>query len=52
MVDSHHDHRLVMALYLVGLKVGGVKIKNASVYKVSFPQFPDIMKELVKGQEI
>lgn len=47
VVDSHHDHRLVMALYLVGLKVGGVKIKNASVYDVSFPKFPQIMEKLV-----
>ena len=40
-VKSHGDHRLVMALSLVGLKVGGVKIENASVYDVSFPNFPE-----------
>lgn len=45
-VKSHGDHRLVMALSLVGLKVGNVKIENASVYDVSFPNFPDGMKEL------
>jgi 3-phosphoshikimate 1-carboxyvinyltransferase len=45
-VKSHGDHRLVMALSLVGLKVGGVKIKNASVYDVSFPNFPETMKKL------
>lgn len=49
MVDSHNDHRLVMALYLIGLKVGKVKIENASVYDVSFPNFTHIMEKLVTG---
>lgn len=49
VVDSHNDHRLVMALYLIGLKVGGVKIKNASVYDVSFPNFIDVMDKIVVG---
>jgi 3-phosphoshikimate 1-carboxyvinyltransferase len=47
VVDSHNDHRLVMALYLIGLKVGKVRIKNAGVYDVSFPNFPQIMDKLV-----
>lgn len=46
IVNSHGDHRLVMALSLVGFKVGNVKIENASVYDVSFPNFPEGMKEL------
>ncbi len=46
VVTSHGDHRLVMALSLVGLKVGDLRIKNASVYDVSFPDFPGAMKEL------
>lgn len=46
VVKSHGDHRLVMALSLVGLKVGGVKIEDASVYNVSFPDFPEAMKKL------
>ncbi len=46
LVDSHNDHRLVMALYLIGLKMGKVRIKNASVYDVSFPNFPQIMDKL------
>lgn len=52
IVKSHGDHRLVMALSLVGLKVGGVKIENASVYDVSFPDFPQAMKELGCKMEI
>lgn len=46
VVDSHNDHRMVMALYLIGLKVGGVKIQNASVYDVSFPNFIEVMERL------
>ncbi|MEW6011726.1 MAG: 3-phosphoshikimate 1-carboxyvinyltransferase [Methanobacterium sp.] len=45
IVQSHGDHRLVMALSLVGLKVG-VKIQNAGVYDVSFPNFPEVMNSL------
>ncbi|WP_424355677.1 3-phosphoshikimate 1-carboxyvinyltransferase [Methanobacterium sp. MBAC-LM] len=46
IVKSHGDHRLVMALSLVGLKTGGLTIENASVYDVSFPNFPEAMKRL------
>ncbi len=46
VVKSHGDHRLVMALSLIGLKVGNVKIENASVYDVSFPNFPQAMNKL------
>jgi 3-phosphoshikimate 1-carboxyvinyltransferase len=46
MVESHGDHRLVMALTLVGLVTGGVHIKDADVHQVSFPNFPEIMKGL------
>lgn len=46
VVNSHGDHRLVMALALVGLRVGKVKIENASVYDVSFPNFPERMRDL------
>lgn len=46
VVESHNDHRMVMALYLIGLKVGGVKIENASVYDVSFPEFIEVMETI------
>jgi 3-phosphoshikimate 1-carboxyvinyltransferase len=36
-----------MALYLIGLKVGRVKIENASVYDVSFPNFIEVMEKLI-----
>lgn len=45
VVNSHGDHRLVMALSLIGLKVG-VIIENGQVYDVSFPDFPQVMTGL------
>jgi 3-phosphoshikimate 1-carboxyvinyltransferase len=49
VVNSHMDHRLAMAFYIIGLKVGDVVIEDASVYNVSFPEFPKIMKNLTAG---
>ena len=49
VVKSHMDHRLAMAFYIIGLKVGNIKIEDASVYNVSFPDFPNIMKKLTTG---
>lgn len=46
VVKSHMDHRLAMAFYVIGMKVGNIKIEDASVYSVSFPNFPDFMKKL------
>ncbi|MBR3214283.1 MAG: 3-phosphoshikimate 1-carboxyvinyltransferase [Methanosphaera sp.] len=47
-VDSHMDHRMVMAFYVLGLKIGDVKIKDASCYDVSFPNFLEVMDEITK----
>jgi 3-phosphoshikimate 1-carboxyvinyltransferase len=49
VVKSHMDHRLAMAFYIIGLKVGNIVIEDASVYNVSFPEFPSIMKNLTAG---
>ena len=46
VVESHGDHRLVMALTLVGLVTGRMRIQNASVHTVSFPNFPQVMKKM------
>lgn len=45
-VDSHMDHRMVMAFYVLGLKIGDVKIKDASCYDISFPNFLEVMDEI------
>ena len=51
VVKSHMDHRLAMAFYIIGLKVGNITIEDGSVYNVSFPNFPNIMKKLTTGNE-
>jgi 3-phosphoshikimate 1-carboxyvinyltransferase len=50
VVKSHMDHRLAMAFYIIGLKVGNIVIEDASVYNVSFPEFPSIMNNLTAGK--
>lgn len=47
-VDSHLDHRMVMAFYILGLKIGDVKIKDASCYDVSFPNFLEVMDKITQ----
>lgn len=49
IVKSHMDHRLAMAFYIIGMKVGNIKIEDGSVYDVSFPNFPEFMKKLTAG---
>jgi len=51
-VESHGDHRLVMALTLVGLLTGDVCIKDAAAHQVSFPNFPQVMVGLGCPMEI
>ena len=45
-VDSHMDHRMVMAFYVLGLKIGNISIKDASCYDVSFPNFLEVMNKI------
>jgi 3-phosphoshikimate 1-carboxyvinyltransferase len=45
-VDSHGDHRLAMALSLVGLKVGKLRVQNAQVHNISFPGFRGVLEKL------
>jgi len=45
-VDSHMDHRMVMAFYVLGLKIGNISIKDASCYDVSFPNFLEVMNQI------
>jgi 3-phosphoshikimate 1-carboxyvinyltransferase len=51
VVNSHMDHRLAMAFYIIGLKVGDLVIEDASAYNVSFPEYPKIMQNLITGNE-
>jgi 3-phosphoshikimate 1-carboxyvinyltransferase len=45
-VDSQGDHRLAMALSLVGLKLGKLRVQNAQVHNISFPRYREVMAKL------
>jgi 3-phosphoshikimate 1-carboxyvinyltransferase len=44
-VWSHGDHRLAMAFTLIGLREG-ITIRDAEVFSVSFPDFPERMMQI------
>jgi 3-phosphoshikimate 1-carboxyvinyltransferase len=44
--DTHHDHRIAMALGVAGLKVPGVIINQANVVSKSWPQFWAMLEAL------
>lgn len=46
LVDSHLDHRMVMAFYVLGLKIGNITIKDAACYDISFPNFLEVMHNI------
>jgi 3-phosphoshikimate 1-carboxyvinyltransferase len=46
VVSSHLDHRLAMALSLVGLKTGSLVVEDAEVFQVSFPHFIETMQSI------
>jgi len=46
-VESHHDHRIAMALAIAGLAATGeTDILAAEAVSVTFPQFPELLKQL------
>ena len=46
-VDSHHDHRIAMALAVAGMAIDGTtKINNTACVVKSFPGFATIMQQL------
>ncbi len=46
-VDSHHDHRLAMALAMAGLvATGTTRVLNAEAVGVTFPEFPALLQKL------
>jgi len=46
VVDTHHDHRLAMALALVGLVRDGVQINDPEVVSKSWPSYFEMISEL------
>jgi 3-phosphoshikimate 1-carboxyvinyltransferase len=48
-VDSHDDHRVAMSLAVLGLRRGGVRIDRPQVVRKSFPEFWDLLGQLISG---
>ena len=46
VVDTHHDHRIAMALALVGLVCDGVQICDPGVVSKSWPNYFQMLSEL------
>jgi len=47
LIDSHHDHRIVMAATVAGfIAEGKTEITPAEYYKISFPNFYELMTSL------
>jgi 3-phosphoshikimate 1-carboxyvinyltransferase len=38
-IETYDDHRMAMCFAILGLKVPGIKIKNPSCVKKTFPDF-------------
>jgi 3-phosphoshikimate 1-carboxyvinyltransferase len=38
-IETYNDHRMAMCFAILGLKVGGIRLKNASCVKKTFPSF-------------
>ncbi len=47
-IETYGDHRVAMAFALVGLKTGGVKIKDPDCCKKTFANYFEILEELTK----
>ena len=45
-IDTYDDHRIAMSFALAGLKVPGIKIKDETCVKKSFPNFWEVFKSL------
>ena len=39
VIETYNDHRMAMCFAILGLKVPGIKIKNPSCVKKTFPNF-------------
>jgi len=50
-IDSHGDHRIAMAMALVGLRRGGIAIREPQVVAKSYPDFWRDLDALLAGGE-
>lgn len=49
-VDTHHDHRLAMALSLMSLVLASVRVRDADVVSKSWPGYFDDMRDILNTQ--
>lgn len=47
-IDTYNDHRIAMSFALAGLKVPGIKIKDETCVRKSFPNFWEVFKSLYR----
>ena len=45
-IETYNDHRMAMAFAMLGLKVGGIKIKNPQCVAKTFPNYFDKLEKL------
>ena len=46
MIQTYNDHRMAMALSLIGLRVPGLKVENPSCVSKTFPNYFDVLSTL------
>ena len=49
VIETNGDHRMVMSFAIAGLKVPGIKIKNPENVNKSFPEFFEVLEEVING---
>ena len=52
LVDCHGDHRMAMAMSLVGLRVAGIDIDDPDCVAKTFPDFYDVLEALRARPEV
>jgi 3-phosphoshikimate 1-carboxyvinyltransferase len=48
VLDSHDDHRLVMAAAVLGLAVPGLRVRNAATVGKTFPGFGELWRQMLE----
>lgn len=52
LVDCHGDHRMAMAMSLIGLRVAGIDIDDPDCVAKTFPDFYDVLETLRASPEV
>lgn len=48
-IDTYDDHRMAMSFALAGLRIDGVRIRDAGCVSKSYPAFFDVLDNLARG---